>query len=636
MTVTATDPGGLSASIAFTVTVTSGTVNQDRAALVTLYNATNGPNWSNSNNWLTDAPLEDWHGVTLDASGRVWHLVLRFNELSGQIPSELGNLTNLIWLNLNSNELTGQIPSELGNLSNLESLNLGSNDGLSGQIPSELGNLSNLEYLNLYLTGLSGQIPSELGNLTNLIFLNLNSNELSGQIPSELGNLTNLESLHLHTNGLSGQIPPELGNLTNLIWLDLNSNELTGQIPPELGNLTNLEYLYLYLTGLSGQIPSELGNLTNLILLNLRSNELSGQIPPELGNLTNLQTLNLRSNELSGQIPSELGSLSNLESLWLSFNELSGQIPLELANLGSLEVFAYQHTSLCVPNDNSFRTWLNNIRDHRGTGVDCQGTGAGLIFRDDFNNVSSLEDWEFDNAEGEISEGILRVTNTAGNLWGTVGRELDAPITSWDVATRLGRQADRIQTELFFVVADPGARSTQGFRILIGTRVLDFGGGDTETINYGLQVLFEPEGREPGWYFIIVDGVDFHGISNAINEGPGEFTDFTVRVQDGIFAALAGEETLFAASVGELNFGDAITEITEVHLWTFDPALTAPSLLDWIEVNGVPTGSSTANADHDDSFRLSPSNLTREGAIREASAAAREIPFQTCPPRGCR
>ena len=43
----------------------------DRAALVALYEATDGPNWVNAENWLTDAPLGDWYGVDTDASGRV-------------------------------------------------------------------------------------------------------------------------------------------------------------------------------------------------------------------------------------------------------------------------------------------------------------------------------------------------------------------------------------------------------------------------------------------------------------------------------------------------------------------------------------------------------------------------------------
>ena len=207
--------------------------NDDRAALLTLYYATGGPNWANNQNWASDEPLDQWYGVTTDADGRVIGLDLGSNQLSGPIPPELGSLSNLTWLDLGSNQLSGPIPPELGSLSNLTWLDFGSNQ-LSGPIPPGLGSLSNLDNLFLDSNQLSGPIPPGLGSLSNLTWLFLDSNQLSGPIPPELGSLSNLDKLSLDSNQLSGPIPPELGSLSTLNLLFLAGNQLTGCVPAGL------------------------------------------------------------------------------------------------------------------------------------------------------------------------------------------------------------------------------------------------------------------------------------------------------------------------------------------------------------------------------------------------------------------
>ena len=140
-------------------------VYMDREALAALYNATDGDNWRENANWLTSAPVGDWHGVKTDSNGRVVEVSLWLNNLEGELPSELGNLAMLERLNLPLNRLNGEIPSELGMLAELEELTLLGNR-LAGRIPSELGDLTHLEKLYLSVGNqFTGCIPGALRNV---------------------------------------------------------------------------------------------------------------------------------------------------------------------------------------------------------------------------------------------------------------------------------------------------------------------------------------------------------------------------------------------------------------------------------------------------------------------------------------
>ena len=317
----------------------------ESAVLEILYDATGGNGWTTSTNWKTSESLDMWHGVGTGFGNLVARLFLQNNQISGEIPAELGNLAGLTNLHLSNNQISGEIPAELGNLAGLTNLHL-SNNQISGEIPAELGNLTGLTNLYLSNNQISGEIPAELGNLTGLTNLYLNRNQISGEIPTELGNLTGLTKLHLSNNQISGEIPTELGNLTGLTNLYLSINQLSGEIPAELGNLTSLRNLSLWSNEISGEIPAELGNLTGLRNLSLWSNEISGEIPAELGNLTSLRNLYLSINQLSGEIPAELEELTELQYLELSKNNLSGTIPAELGELTDLFVLTLDENQL--------------------------------------------------------------------------------------------------------------------------------------------------------------------------------------------------------------------------------------------------------------------------------------------------
>ena len=319
----------------------------DKEALIAFYNATGGVSWTNNANWLTSSPIGQWHGVTTDDDGRVTHLALSQNQLSGEIPTELGSLANLEELYLWGNQLTGEIPAELGDLANLEELYLSDNQ-LSGEIPTELGGLANLEALDLWDNQLSGEIPSELRNLANLTVLSLSQNQLTGPVPTWLGSLANLEKLYLSDNQLTGEIPQSLTGLAALTrFYFINNPGLCA--PVDEAFQTWLRSIALVRGSSCAPVDSrddravlvELYNSTGGENWNESANWLSDRPIREWHGVTNdangrVNGLYLVRNQLAGEIPSELGGLSNLEVLLLNDNRLTGTIPTELGGLSNL------------------------------------------------------------------------------------------------------------------------------------------------------------------------------------------------------------------------------------------------------------------------------------------------------------
>ena len=363
----------------------------DRAALTALYEATDGPNWVNSENWLTDAPLGDWYGVVTDGAGRVVQLDLsgRWDNdagrhishgLSGRIPPELGGLVHLTWLSLVRNDLSGPVPSELSELGNLRSLFLRGTDvcvpGVGrfvrwiGAMESFEGSYCNesdetaLESLHESAGGrdwinsagwLGGPALDEwhgvgtdsLGRVTTL---DLAGNGLAGRLPSTLGTLSQLTELRVGDNdGLAGSLPYALTGLslsvlhyagTDLcspaddafrVWLGgVPSHEGTDAecpLPPDWDVLAELYRA----TGGPNWLNSEYW-LTDVPL-----EEWHGVETDPSGRVS---ALSLGSNGLSGTIPGELDRLANLTRLELNQNELSGPIPPELGRLDRLEILA--------------------------------------------------------------------------------------------------------------------------------------------------------------------------------------------------------------------------------------------------------------------------------------------------------
>lgn len=285
----------------------------ERAALIALYNSTDGPNWTDNTNWNTASTVDTWQGITV-TSGSVTSIYLNNNSLNGPIPTEIGDLTSLISLDLSQNQITGSL-------------------------------------------------PISLGNLVNCTALRLYRNHISGSIPTEIGNMLALIRLELPDNQLTGNIPPSLGNLTGLRYLQLGDNQLTGSLPASLGNLTQLELFYLMRNQFTGPIPPELGNLSSVLHFWLSENQITGTIPPELGNLSNLVTLLLSNNQMTGSLPTELSTIGggSVQSLYFDGNQFKGVIPATLSGIAISEIFEISDNQFEFGDfENEFTTYQTN------------------------------------------------------------------------------------------------------------------------------------------------------------------------------------------------------------------------------------------------------------------------------------
>ena len=431
-------------------TNSSSTPDGDRAILVELYQALDGSNWVNKTNWLTDEPISKWYGVTTNANGRVISLDLSGNYraqhgLKGSLPSSIGDLSQLIRLNLTYNEISGPIPPTIRQLVNLTHLELLFNE-ISGGLPAEIGQLSSLEVLDLGGNNLTGEIPAAIWQLSNLTYLQLGGNQLTGSIPPTIGDLTKLSRLYIYRNQFTGLLPEELTTLPlSTFWWHDNAlcmpdtdafsawvNQIVRYRGSGLCNYTdgrdalvalfdstggedwvnnanwmsdqplNAWYgvridgsgtvvgLHLRSNGLRGSIPNEIGELSSLETLDLSRNELTGEVPAEIGRLNNLTYLRLGGNQLTGSIPPTIGDLTKLNHLSINSNQFSGLLPEELTTL-PLSTFWWYDNALCMPATDAFATWVSQIASHEGSGL-CNYTDGRDALVALFDSTGG-EDW---------------------------------------------------------------------------------------------------------------------------------------------------------------------------------------------------------------------------------------------------
>ncbi|GMN68190.1 hypothetical protein TIFTF001_037246 [Ficus carica] len=310
------------------------------------------------------------------------YLDLSYINFSGNsIPSFIGSLGKLRYLNLSYSTMSGKVPPQLGNLSSLQFLDLSGNDYPEIENMGWASHLSSLQLLDLSYTNMSlaHDWVHVVNNLPHLKILKLGYSYLPDTVPLSLSFVNsskvlaiidlsynfdlsssifqwlfkyshNLVHLDLTLCDLNGSIPEAFENMAVLEYLDLSCNGLDGSIPQSFGNMTALEYLDLSQNGLDGSIPQSFGNMTALEFLDLSWNELEGSIPQSFGNLTALEYLDLSSNKFEGEILKSIWRVCTLRELRASNNSLAGELhlaesstrcanfPLEELDLGNNQI----------------------------------------------------------------------------------------------------------------------------------------------------------------------------------------------------------------------------------------------------------------------------------------------------------
>lgn len=362
--------------------------NIERAALLALYNNTDGANWTVAEPWtisrINSYPDSTLHGVEV-VNGDIVGINLTSAGLNGTLPAELDELTELRSLQIRFNNYSLGILPNLSSLTRLVTMDF-SNSDLSGSIPAWLGSLSSLEVLNLSSnvntgTKLNGPIPYQLGQLTNLRQLYLSYNDLSQaeSIPDSLSFLYNLTVLELQNCQLvPSSVGSGLSGMASLQTLNLSGNASfampDGTFPDVLSNLPSLRTLSLRSINLQ-KLPESFDELP-MNYLDLSGNVFSDTtrlhvIIDTLKNCLSIETLLLTNCSISA-LPSNVDELATVENLYLSNNPLQ---PINCEVLGDMTALKNLYLYSC------------NLSDIPQTLVNV-GTLKGLYLSN--NNLSNL------------------------------------------------------------------------------------------------------------------------------------------------------------------------------------------------------------------------------------------------------
>ncbi|KAH0693440.1 hypothetical protein KY285_020537 [Solanum tuberosum] len=260
--------------------------------------------------------------------------------------------------NLEGDRLEGFLTSSIGNLTELVSLNLGRNQ-FRGPVPESSTYLRKLTSLQLYENFFSSSLVNDIGVLTKLEILDVANNKLSGSIPSSTTSLrrnlpqlpSKIKTLSLSHNLLSGHITT-VHKLRHLRTLGLSENRFSGGINKGIFMLPELSHVSISVNRFTVFEVVEFSDKeSQLHMLDVNANRLHGHLPVNLDTYPNLTEINLGHNLFSGEIPSEYWSRLRFSwrNLNLEYNNLEGSVPRELNKTLEGVQGSFEHNCLICP-----------------------------------------------------------------------------------------------------------------------------------------------------------------------------------------------------------------------------------------------------------------------------------------------
>jgi hypothetical protein len=228
-------------------------------------------------------------------------------------------------------------------------------------------------------------------------------------------------------------------------------------------------------------------------------------------------------------------------------------------------------------------------------------------FRDDFDSDASLDDWEIRNAEAEIEDGLLRLTSDTDDLLGIADREVDPILTDWTIRVRMGRAADNGTVRVYWFTEDA---DFPAYGVSLGP-------ADEDNFRF-LQF----DAAEGGWFFF----GDLSGNSDAVRDGPGEFTDLTIGKDGEEVFVVAGDTELWRFTPTGDPSPNSLRRVSSIWL-AGGGGDGATQRFDWIDVTGTESGA-------DMSGRSGAAR--RLDLVREALEASARNPIRRDSPAGTR